>query len=324
MDRDDMENREIYVHDVLISKREIEIAEESLHAREIISDGSSILLHKLRNAAFDGTLTPYKVDFLRKDITNFTICRIMMHVLISVADFRTADNADEDEQKGVIKRLAELYLPSGNKHKVVDWNALMDKSPALFAKMAECYLETVRKFDEALSLFDHNDVFCKQCRIRRISNAIYKRKITVFVGENNDVYMKFVDGNKEYSASLVLGNYNWMKQKDKENKSPDEKSLFGLNMELQDLFENTTAEALAVFSLEVIADRIDLVFSHWRDTNLDENTIIQFYRMLNMILEDESLCIQSDKCPEIKKCRNVMAKINGPRCNPFMSNGMHW
>lgn len=321
MDRDDMENREIYVHDVLISKREIEIAEESLHAREIINDGSSILLHKLRNAAFDGALTPYKVDFLRKDITNFTICRILMHILISVADFRTAD---EDEQKGIIKRLAELYLPSGDKHKVVDWNALMDKSPALFAKMAEYYLEIVRKFDEALSLFDHNDVFCKQCRIRRISNAIYKGKITVFVGEDNDVYIKFVDGSKEYSASLVLENYNWMKQKDKENKSPDEKSLFGLNMTPQDPFEDTTAEALADFSLEVIADRIDLIFSHWRDTNLDEDIIISFYKMLDMILEDESLCIQSDKCPEIKKCRNVMAKINGPRCNPFMSNGMHW
>lgn len=321
MDRDDIENKEIYVHDVLVSKREIENAEENLHTREIIGDSSSILLYKLRKAAFDGALTPYKVDFLRKDITNFTICRILMHILISVADFRTAD---KDEQKGIIKRFASLYLPSGDKHKVVDWNAMMDKSPALFAKMAEYYLEIVRKFNEALSLFDHNDVFCKQCRIRRISNAIYKGKITVFIGKDNDVYMKFVDGNKEYSASLVLGNYSWMKQKDKENKSPNEKSLFGLNMELQDLFENTTAEALAVFPLEVIADRIDLVFSHWCDTNLDENTIIQFYRMLNMILEDESLCIQSDKCPEIKKCRNVMAKINGPRCNPFMSNGMHW
>lgn len=321
MDRDDMENREIYVHDTLISKREIKIAEEDLHAREIINDGSSILLHKLRNAAFDGALTPYKVDFLRKDTTNFTICRILMHILISVADFRTTD---KDEQKGVIKKLAGLYLPSGDKHKVVDWNALMDKSPALFAKMAEYYLEIVRKFDEALSLFDHNDVFCKQCRIRRISNAIYKGKITVFVGEDNNVHMKFVDGSKEYSASLALGNYNWMVQKDKENKSSDEKSLFGLNMTPQDLFENITAEALAVFSLEVIADRIDLVFSHWRDTNLDEDVIISFYKMLDMILEDKNLCIQSDKCPEIKKCRSVMAKINGPRCNPFMSNGMHW
>lgn len=73
MDRDDIENREIYVHDTQVSKREIEIAEESLHVKEIISDGSSILLHKLRNAAFDGALTPYKVDFLRKDITNLTI-----------------------------------------------------------------------------------------------------------------------------------------------------------------------------------------------------------------------------------------------------------
>lgn len=321
MDRDDMENREIYVHDVLISKREIEIAEEDLHAREIINDGSSILLHKLRNAAFDGALTPYKVDFLRKDITNFTICRILMHILISVADFRTAD---KDEQKGIIKRFASLYLPSGDKHKVVDWNAMMDKSPALFAKMAEYYLEIVRKFNEALSLFDHNDVFCKQCRIRRISNAIYKGKITVFVGEDNDIHMKFVNDNQEYSASLVLGNYSWMKQKDKEDKSPEEKSLFGLNMTPQDSFENTTVEALTDFSLEVIADRIDLIFSHWRDTNLDEDAIISFYRMLNMILEDENLCIQSDKCPEINKCRSVMVKINGPRCNPFMSNGMHW
>lgn len=321
MNRDDMENREIHVHDTLVSKREIENAEENLHTKEIIGDSSSILLYKLRKAAFDGALTPYKIDFLRKDITNFTICRILMHILISVADFRTAD---EDEQKGVIKRLAKLYLPSDDKHKVVDWNALMDKSPALFTKMAEYYLEIVRKFDEALSLFDHNDVFCKQCRIRRISNAIYKRKITVFIGEDNDVHMKFVDGNKEYSASLVLGNYNWMVQKDKKDKSLEEKSLFGLNMTPRDPFEDTTAEALADFSLEVIADRIDLIFSHWRDTNLDENTIIQFYRTLGMILEDENLCIQSDKCPEIKKCRNVMVKINGPRCNPFMSNGMHW
>lgn len=321
MNRDDMENREIYVHDTLISKREIENAEENLHTKEIIGDSSSILLYKLRKAAFDGALTLYKVDFLRKDITNFTICRILMHILISVADFRTAD---KDEQKGVIERLAKLYLPSGDKYKVVDWNALMEKSPALFAKMAEYYLEIVRKFDEALSLFDHNDVFCKQCRIRRISNAIYKGKITVFVGGNNDVCMKFMDDSKEYSASLVLGDYNWIKQKDKEDKSPEEKSLFGLNMTPQDPFEDTTEEALANMSLEVIADRIDLIFSHWRDANLDEDVIISFYEMLNMILEDESLCIQSDKCPEIKKCRNVMAKINGPRCNPFMSNGMHW
>lgn len=320
MNKNDMENREIYVHDVLISKREIEIAEEDLHAREIINDGSSILLYKLRKAAFDGALTPYKVDFLRKDITNFTICRILMHILISVADFRTAD---EDEQKEIVTKLAKLYLPS-DKHKTVDWNELMDKSPALFTKMAEYYLEIVRKFDEVLSLFDHNDVFCKQCRIRRISNAIYKGKITVSISDDNDMYMKFVDGGKEYSASLVLGNYNWMVQKDKEDKSPKEKSLFGLNMTPRDPFEDTTAEALADFSLEVIADRIDLIFSHWRDTNLDENTIIQFYRTLGMILEDENLCIQSDKCPEIKKCRNVMVKINGPRCNPFMSNGMHW
>lgn len=321
MDRDNMENREIYVHDTLISKREIENAEENLHTKEIIGDSSSILLYKLRKAVFDGALTPYKVDFLRKDITNFAICRILMHILISVADFRTAD---EDEQKGVIKRLAELYLPSGDKRKVIDWNALMEKSPALFTKMAEYYLEIVRKFDEALSLFDHNDVFCKQCRIRRISNAIYKGKITVFIGKDNDVYMKFVDGSKEYSTSLALENYNWIKQKDKEDKSPEEKSLFGLNMTPQDPFEDTTAEALADFSLEVIADRIDLVFSHWRDTNLDKNIIIPFYRTLGMILEDENLCIQSDKCPEIKKCRSVMAKVNGPRCNPFMSNGMHW
>ena len=321
MNRDDIENREIYVHDVLISKREIEIAEEDLHAREIINDGSSILLHKLRNAAFDGALTPYKVDFLRKDTTNFTICRILMHILISVADFRTSNR---DDQKEVIAKLAGLYLPSGDKHKIVDWNALMDKSPALFAKMTEYYLEIVRKFDEALSLFDHNDVFCKQCRIRRISNAIYKGKITVFVGGNNDVYMKFVDGSKEYSASLVLGNYNWMKQKDKEDKSPDEKSLFGLNMTPQDPFEDITKEALANMSLEVLANRIDLIFSHWNDTNLDKNIIIPFYGMLNMILEDESLCIQSDNCPEINKCRDIMVKINGPRCNPFMSNGMHW
>lgn len=244
-----------------------------------------------------------------------------MHILISVADFRTADG---DEQKEIIAKLAKLYLPSGNKRYVVDWNALMDKSPALFAKMAEYYLEIVRKFDEALSLFDHNDVFCKQCRIRRISNAIYKGKITVFVGEHNDVYMKFVDNNKEYTASLVLGNYSWMKQKDKEDKSLEEKSLFGLNMTPRDPLEDTTEEALANFSLEVLADRIDLIFSHWRDANLDKNIIIPFYRMLNMILEDESLCIQSDNCPEIKKCRNIMVKINGPRCNPFMSSGMHW
>lgn len=238
---------------------------------------------------------------MRKDITNFTICRILMHILISVADFRTADG---DEQKEIIAKLAKLYLPSGNKRYVVDWNALMEKSPALFTKMAEYYLEIVRKFDEALSLFDHNDVFCKQCRIRRISNAIYKGKITVFIGKDNDVYMKFVDGSKEYSTSLALENYNWIKQKDKEDKSPEEKSLFGLNMTPQDPFEDTTAEALADFSLEVIADRIDLVFSHWRDANLDKNIIIPFYRMLNMILEDENLCIQSDNCPEI--------------------NGMHW
>lgn len=109
MDRDDMENREIYVHDTQVSKREIENAEESLHTREIIGDSSSILLYKLRKAAFDGALAPYKVDFLRKDITNFTICRILMHILISVADFRTAD---EDEQKGIIAKLAKLYLPS--------------------------------------------------------------------------------------------------------------------------------------------------------------------------------------------------------------------
>lgn len=321
MDRDDMENREIYVHDMQVSKREIEIAEESLHAREIISDGSSILLHKLRNAAFDGALTPYKVDFLKKDITNFTICRILMHILISVADFRTAG---EDEQKEIIAKLAKLYLPSGNKRNVVDWNALMDKSPALFTKMTEYYLKIVRKFDEALSLFDHNDVFCKQCRIRHISNAIYKEKIIIFVGEHNDACIKFVDNDKEYTASLVLGNYSWMKQKDKEDKSSEEKSLFGLNMTPQDPFEDTTEEALVNFSLEVLADRIDLIFSHWRDANLDKNIIIPFYRMLNMILEDESLCIQSDKCPEIKKCRNIMVKINGPRCNPFMSSGMHW
>jgi hypothetical protein len=43
MDRDDMENREIYVHDTQVSKREIENAEESLHAREIIGDSSSIV-----------------------------------------------------------------------------------------------------------------------------------------------------------------------------------------------------------------------------------------------------------------------------------------
>ena len=193
MDRDDMENREIYVHDTQVSKREIENAEESLHAREIIGDSSSILLYKLRKAAFDGALTSYKVDFLRKDITNFTICRILMHILISVADFRTADG---DEQKEIIAKLAKLYLSSGNKRYVVDWNALMDKSPALFTKMTEHYLEIVRKFDEALSLFDHNDVFCKQCRIRRISNAIYKGKITVFVGKHNDACMKFVDNDK--------------------------------------------------------------------------------------------------------------------------------
>lgn len=321
MDRDDMENREIYVHDTQVSKREIENAEESLHTKEIIGDSSSILLYKLRKAAFDGALTPYKVDFLRKDITNFTICRILMHILISVADFRTADG---DEQKEIIAKLAKLYLPSGNKRYVVDWNALMDKSPALFTKMTEHYLEIVRKFDEALSLFDHNDVFCKQCRIRRISNAIYKGKITVFVSGNNDVYMKFVDGSKEYSASLVLGDYNWMKQKDKENKSPEEKSLFGLNMTPQDPFEDTAEEVLSNMSLEAIADRIDLIFSHWRDTNLDSDAVVPFYRILNMILEDESLCIQSDNCPEIKKCRNIMVKINGPRCNLFMSNGMHW
>lgn len=196
---------------------------------------------------------------MRKDITNFTICRILMHILISVADFRTADG---NEQKEIIAKLAKLYLPSGNKRYVVDWNALMDKSPALFAKMAEYYLEIVRKFDEALSLFDHNDVFCKQCRIRRISNAIYKGKITVFVGEHNDVYMKFVDNNKEYTASLVLGNYSWMKQKDREDKSPEDKSLFGLNMTPQDPFEDTTEEALTNFPLEVFADRIDLIFSH--------------------------------------------------------------
>lgn len=258
---------------------------------------------------------------MRKDITNFTICRILMHILISVADFRTADG---NEQKEIIAKLAKLYLPSGNKRYVVDWNALMDKSPALFAKMAEYYLEIVRKFDEALSLFDHNDVFCKQCRIRRISNAIYKGKITVFVGEHNDVYMKFVDNNKEYTASLVLGDYNWMKQKDKENKSLEEKSLFGLNMTPQDPFEDTAEEVLSNMSLEAIADRIDLIFSHWRDTNLDSDAVVPFYRILNMILEDESLCIQSDNCPEIKKCRNIMVKINGPRCNLFMSNGMHW
>lgn len=321
MNRDDMENREIYVHDTLISKREIENAEESLHTREIIGDSSSILLYKLRKAAFDGTLTPYKVDFLRKDITNFTICRILMHMLINVADFRTTD---KDEKKEVIARLAGLYLPLGDKHKTVDWNALMDKSPALFAKMAKYYLEIVRKFDEALSLFDHNDVFCKQCRIRRISNAIYKGKITVFVSGNNDVYMKFVDGSKEYSVSLVLGNYSWMKQKDKEDKSPEEKSLFGLNMTPQDPFEDTAEEVLSNMSLEAIADRIDLIFSHWRDANLDPDAVISFYRMLSMILEDKNLCIQSDNCPEIKKCRNIMVKINGPRCNLFMSNGMHW
>lgn len=321
MDRDDMENREIYVHDTQVSKREIENAEESLHTREIIGDSSSILLYKLRKAAFDGALTPYKVDFLKKDITNFTICRILMHMLINVADFRTTD---KDEKKEVIARLAGLYLPLGDKHKTVDWNALMDKSPALFAKMAEYYLEIVRKFDEALSLFDHNDVFCKQCRIRRISNAIYKGKITVFVSGNNDVYMKFVDGSKEYSASLVLGDYNWMKQKDKENNSLEEKSLFGLNMTPQDPFEDTAEEVLSNMSLEAIADRIDLIFSHWRDTNLDSDAVVPFYRILNMILEDESLCIQSDNCPEIKKCRNIMVKINGPRCNLFMSNGMHW
>lgn len=321
MDRDDMENREIYVHDTQVSKREIENAEESLHTREIIGDSSSILLYKLRKAAFDGALTPYKVDFLKKDITNFTICRILMHMLINVADFRTTD---KDEKKEVIARLAGLYLPLGDKHKTVDWNALMDKSPALFAKMAEYYLEIVRKFDEALSLFDHNDVFCKQCRIRRISNAIYKGKITVFVSGNNDVYMKFVDGSKEYSASLVLGDYNWMKQKDKENNSLEEKSLFGLNMTPQDPFEDMAEEVLSNMSLEAIADRIDLIFSHWRDTNLDSDAVVPFYRILNMILEDESLCIQSDNCPEIKKCRNIMVKINGPRCNLFMSNGMHW
>lgn len=321
MDRDDMENREIYVHDTQVSKREIENAEESLNAREIIGDSSSILLYKLRKAAFDGALTSYKVDFLRKDITNFTICRILMHILISVADFRTADG---DEQKEIIAKLAKLYLPSGNKRYVVDWNALMDKSPALFTKMTEHYLEIVRKFDEALSLFDHNDVFCKQCRIRRISNAIYKGKITIFVGKHNDACMKFVDNDKEYTASLVLGNYSWMKQKDKEGKSPEDKSLFGLDMTPRDPFEDTTEEALANFSLEVLADRIDLIFSHWRDANLDKNIIIPFYRMLNMILEDKSLCIQSDNCPEIKKCRNIMVKINGPRCNPFMSSGMHW
>jgi hypothetical protein len=228
-----------------------------------------------------------------------------MHILISVADFRTADG---DEQKEIIAKLAKLYLPSGNKRYVVDWNALMDKSPALFTKMTEHYLEIVRKFDEALSLFDHNDVFCKQCRIRRISNAIYKGKITVFVGKHNDACMKFVDNDKEYTASLVLGNYSWMKQKDKEDKSLEEKSLFGLNMTPRDPFEDTTEEALANFSLEVLADRIDLIFSHWRDANLDKNIIIPFYRMLNMILEDESLCIQSDNCPEIKKCRNIMVK----------------
>lgn len=321
MDRDDMENRKIYVHDTQFSKREIEIAEENLHIKEIISDGSSILLHKLRNAAFDGTLTPYKVDFLRKDITNLTIYRILIHMLINVADFRTTD---KDEKKEVIAKLAGLYLPSGDKHKTVDWNALMDKSPALFAKMAEYYLEIVRKFDEALSLFDHNDVFCKQCRIRRISNAIYKGKITVFVSGNNDVYMKFVDGSKEYSASLVLGDYNWMKQKDKENKSPEEKSFFDLNMKPQDPFEDTTEDVLSNMSLEAIADRIDLIFSHWCDTNLDSDAIVPFYRILNMILEDESLCIQSNKCPEIKRCRDIMVKINGSRCNPFMSSGMHW
>lgn len=70
-----MENGEIYVHDTQVSKREIEIAEEGLHAGAIINDGLSILLHKLRNAVFDGALTSYKVDFLRKDITNFTICQ---------------------------------------------------------------------------------------------------------------------------------------------------------------------------------------------------------------------------------------------------------
>lgn len=321
MDRDDMENREIYVHDTQVSKREIENAEESLHAREIIGDSSSILLYKLRKAAFDGALTSYKVDFLRKDITNFTICRILMHILISVADFRTAD---EDEQKEIVTKFAKLYLPSGDKHKTVDWNELMDKSPALFAKMTEYYLEIVRKFDESLNLFDHNDVFCKQCRIRRISDAIYKGKITLFIGEHNDACMKFVDNDKKYTASLVLGNYSWMKQKDNEDKSLEEKSLFGLNMTPQDPFENTTEEALANFSLEVLADRIDLVFSHSYDTNLDSDAVIPFYRMLNMILEDENLCIQSDKCPEIKKCRNIMVKINGPRCNPFMSSGMHW
>lgn len=100
MDRDDIENREIYVHDTQVSKREIEIAEENLHVKEIISDGSSILLHKLRNAAFDGALIPYKVGFLRKDITNLTIYRILIHMLINVADFRTTD---KDEKKEVLR-----------------------------------------------------------------------------------------------------------------------------------------------------------------------------------------------------------------------------
>ena len=138
------------------------------------------------------------------------------------------------------------------------------------------------------------------------------------------MYMKFVDGSKEYSASLVLGDYNWMKQKDKENKSSEEKSFFDLNMTPQDPFEDTTEDVLSNMSLEAIADRIDLIFSHWRDTNLDSDAVVPFYRILNMVLEDKSLCIQSDKCPEIKRCRNIMVKINGSRCNPFMSSGMHW
>lgn len=97
-----------------------------------------------------------------------------------------------------------------------------------------------------------------------------------------------------------------------------------MNMKPQDPFEDTTEDVLSNMSLEAIADCIDLIFSHWCDTNLDSDAIVPFYRILNMILEDESLCIQSNKCPEIKRCRDIMVKINGSRCNPFMSSGMHW
>lgn len=337
VEEDIMREEIFYACNAPISKNEIEMAEENLDINKIIDEGSSILLQKLRNSAFDGDLTSRKVDFYRETAIKQVLYEILTGITRAVTDFRINNDSDRDD---VFKKLNRMYLlvdvtkvkdsrdlfyPKDEQFKLISWSIMMERSPALFEKMAENYLEIVKRFDETLNFFEHNDVFCKQCRIRRISNAIYKKKIVLYINKNNEVYMNFKDSHRRYKIPLALKNYDWIIKKDKADEQSDRtKSLRNTFGNPYDPFENMTKEKFSKLSLEVIAERIDMVFSHSDDVNLDSDAVVPFYRMLHMIFEDGSFCISSARCPESDICKSEMAEINGPRKNRFMSNGMHW